>query len=741
MPTRPSATPSSQQADQPADSAAGAPAAPAGSSPSFQNIRSCRGGLRACAPAGDPEAQAELGRRLLAGTGRPARQAEGVCLLSQAGLAGSLGAMLDLARWHLSRTPGQSLGMAFFWLSRALATGSAEALELGGDAVLALNPGAAREAARFYEAGAGRDSPDCHAKLLELRLSGRLGALPPRERKACLAQLEKLAREGSLPAAKALGLHCAARLKRRGMRKACMGWLRLGARQGERTCQRLLAVMLAGSGTGPRAMAKAWLWLEQAAAGDPEAQYLAGIWLAEGRGRRADPAAAERMLRLASASLAKALVPLGLLLARDGDPGRRQEGTAMLREACQSTPGDAWCALGVLAREAGRDGEARFSFRQAGLHGESLRRLAEMASCEQERKEAPALMAQAASLGDVPAMVACARRLLRQAAEPGRDGAVVLRFRREACRLLEGAAVQDDPQALHELACLAASGLPGAPDPARAPGLHARAAALGHAGSMEIRADELLARAAQEARDADGAEDGKKPGLRSGRLAAGFLRRAMDKGSPTAAWKYGLMLEEGAFVAQNLPRAIDCYDKAGRAGLMEGKHSLGRLLLKTAGPDDARAWEALAASAGLGHREDRTAVAVRFLAGGSREGCPPWLEEHLRRLSGQGCAEGKRLLSSAIVQGRIAPLSPGEAYALLIEAAEGGDADACLLLGDRHARGDGIDQNCEKARRCYARARDLGRKEEAEERLARLPRPDGAAPWLAGRGRDAAGGR
>ena len=105
------------------------------------------------------------------------------------------------------------------------------------------------------------------------------------------------------------------------------------------------------------------------------------------------------------------------------------------------------------------------------------------------------------------------------------------------------------------------------------------------------------------------------------------------------------------------------------------------------------------------------------------------------------CAEGKRLLSSAIVQGRIAPLSPGEAYALLIEAAEGGDADACLLLGDRHARGDGIDQNCEKARRCYARARDLGRKEEAEERLARLPRPDGAAPWLADRGRDAAGGR
>ncbi|MBR4746815.1 MAG: sel1 repeat family protein, partial [Desulfovibrio sp.] len=80
-------------------------------------------------------------------------------------------------------------------------------------------------------------------------------------------------------------------------------------------------------------------------------------------------------------------------------------------------------------------------------------------------------------------------------------------------------------------------------------------------------------------------------------------------------------------------------------------------------------------------------------------------------------------------RGWIAPSQAGEAHALLARAAGKGDVEALIKLGDKHARGIGIDQNRERARQCYAQAARQGSK-EALERLCSLPR-QGAAPWTA----------
>ena len=92
--------------------------------------------------------------------------------------------------------------------------------------------------------------------------------------------------------------------------------------------------------------------------------------------------------------------------------------------------------------------------------------------------------------------------------------------------------------------------------------------------------------------------------------------------------------------------------------------------------------------------------------------------------------EGMRLLSEAIERGWIASSKAGEAHALLARAAGKGDVEALIRLGDKHAKGIGIDQNRERARQCYAQAARQGSK-EALDRLKSLPWQSDAAPWKA----------
>ncbi|MBO4684972.1 MAG: sel1 repeat family protein, partial [Desulfovibrio sp.] len=166
------------------------------------------------------------------------------------------------------------------------------------------------------------------------------------------------------------------------------------------------------------------------------------------------------------------------------------------------------------------------------------------------------------------------------------------------------------------------------------------------------------------------------------------------------------------------------------AGISEAHYHLGMLLLKRGGACKAEGWSELAQAAVLGHAEARTGMARHCLACGdaSLAGC--WLERHLHRLAEQKSPEGMRLLSRAIDRGWVAPRKAGEAHSLLTKAAAMGDVEALIWLGDKYAKGLGIDQNRERARQCYAQAARQGSK-EALERLCSLPRQSGAAPWAA----------
>ena len=692
--------------------------------------------LSALAHAGRPWAQAELGTQLLYGRSRPANQPCGLCWLAKAAHAGDLDAMLGLSQWFLARTPAYNLVLSHFWFTKALSTGSPLALERAGDAVLALNlgPGAVQEAARLYKAGSV-SSPNCLAKLLDLRVKGRLGKLSLRDRRACMDRLAHLAREGSLHALRVMGENCLVRRHRPG--RACIGWLSAAAERGDRTCQRKLALLLAGSKTSRNAMAAPWHWMELAAEEDPEAQYEAGVWLAAGRGCKADPKRAEHFLRLASAVLPKALVRLGLLLAGDADAGRRAEGTAILVRAASLGLSEACFELGNMALAERNEAEAAFRFLQAGRHAPSLRRLAEMAleaaktgkgdGKLPDEDSAWQFMAQAASLDDAEAMLAMARRKLSLAEQA--KGSASAALTGEACSILKDACRKDHPQALHELALLAAQGAPGAPDRSDAMKLHAKAASLGHVDSMEMQAKDLLDQARKAAKGRQGPAT-KGHGLMRAAKAAGILRRAAELGSATSAVLYGILLEEGIFVHRDWRLALSCFRKAALAGASEGHYHLGRLLLKMGADCEAEGWSALAKAAELGHADARTGMARRSLACGDPSLAGGWLDRHLHGLADQENPEGMRLLSEAIERGWIASSKAGEAHALLARAAGKGDVEALIRLGDKHAKGIGIDQNRERARQCYAQAARQGSK-EALDRLKSLPWQSDAAPWKA----------
>ena len=699
--------------------------------------------VRAC--NGELWAQAELGRQLLYGRGRPANQPCGLCWLARAAHAGDLGAMLGLSQWFLTKTPSFNLALSHFWFTKALSTGSTLALERAGDALLALNlgPEAVQKAARFYKAGAA-SSPDCLAKLLDLRIKGMLGKLSPRDRRACLDRLEHLAKGGTLHAMRAMAEVCLELGPRKG--KARAEWLSAAAQRGDRTCQCKLALFLAGSKTGKSAMAIPWRWMKLAAEEDPEAQYVAGVWLASGRGCKADLGRAEHFLRLASAVLPKAKAFLGMLLVRGEDAGRRDEGTRLLASAASLGIADACFELGNMALAEHNVEEATSRFLQAGQHAPSLRRLAEMrldalrdggdggeprdedSGEPRDEDSAWQVMAQAASLGDAEAMLALARHKLALAKQAkGAEGEALTR---EACGLLKDACRQNHPQALHELALLAAQGAPGAPECAKAMELHARASRLGHLESTAIQAMDLFSQAMQATTGREGPAT-KGHGLVRGSKAARLLRRAMELGSAMCTLLYGIMLEEGIFVRRNGKLALSCFRKAAQAGEIEGHYRMGMLLLSKGEASEAEGWSALAEAAKLGHAEARTGMARRCLACGDRSLAGGWLERHLHELADKENPEGMRLLSEAIERGWIASSRAGEAHALLAKAAGMGDVQALIRLGDKHAKGIGIDQNRERARQYYAKAASQG-SEEARERLKSLPSRSDAAPWETG---------
>ena len=680
--------------------------------------------LAALAQAGSPSAQAKLGDQLLYGKGCPANQPQGISWLCKAGLAGDLDAMLGLGRWYMTRTPSYSLDQARFWIAKALATGSPLAQECMGDAVLALNlgPECVAKAAQHYKTGA-RSNPNCLAKLLELHYKGMLGAISSHERRICFQRLETLASQKVIHALRVVGERCLVILKRKAVTR-----LRQGAELGERTCQRKLALAMARTKTSIRAMKEAWHWMSLAAQDDPEAQYELGVWLAKGRGCKADPKQAEHYLRLASYSLPKALVKLGILLADDADEARKAEGLAMLGKAASLGLSEACFELGVRALASNERKEAADFFQQAGgSHGPSLRKLAEMALDEahgQNDGKAWDLMAQAAGLGDAEAMLALARRKLAMAKQAG-EGEGAHALRREAYRLLQGACRKNHSQAMYELALLAEAG---ASECGCAKTLHAKAARLGHLGSMECHADALLNEARAASKDLPGPAT-KGHGLTRAGKAAKILRQAAGLGSAACACKYGALLEEGYFVPQNLPLALSWYGKAAAKGDSEGHCRLGMLLLKMGGPREAEGWAELAKAAGLRHPDARTALARRSLACGDRNLAGDWLEAHLQRLADQNSPEGMFLLSEALDRKWFQSRRLGEGHSMLVKAADMGNVDALLRLGDMHAFGRGIDQNREKARVHYAKAFMLGSR-EAGERLKSLPVPNGNEPWM-----------
>lgn len=153
------------------------------------------------------------------------------------------------------------------------------------------------------------------------------------------------------------------------------------------------------------------------------------------------------------------------------------------------------------------------------------------------------------------------------------------------------------------------------------------------------------------------------------------------------------------------------------------------LLLKMGGPREAEGWAELAKAAGLRHPDARTALARRSLACGDRNLAGDWLEAHLQRLADQNSPEGMFLLSEALDRKWFQSRRLGEGHSMLVKAADMGNVDALLRLGDMHAFGRGIDQNREKARVHYAKAFMLGSR-EAGERLKSLPVPNGNEPWM-----------
>ncbi len=85
-------------------------------------------------------------------------------------------------------------------------------------------------------------------------------------------------------------------------------------------------------------------------------------------------------------------------------------------------------------------------------------------------------------------------------------------------------------------------------------------------------------------------------------MAAEWYRKAAETGLAQAQFNYALMLEKGAGVEQNFPRAAEFYEHAAKQGLVEARYNLALMLAEGRGvlEDDqaAAAWMKRAADQG-----------------------------------------------------------------------------------------------------------------------------------------------
>jgi hypothetical protein len=226
---------------------------------------------------------------------------------------------------------------------------------------------------------------------------------------------------------------------------------------------------------------------------------------------------------------------------------------------------------------------------------------------------------------------------------------------------------------------------------------------------------------------------------------AKWLEPAAAEGDTRAALALGQLYESGDLVAANPAKAEYWYREAAYAGDVEARYRLGRLLLSR--PGELRAvvlsdadkeklsqHRLLGAMAGRDGADNKSFVRPGMVQG------QLWLE----RAAAQNHAGASLTLGEAMAGGLDLPLDLVHGVAYLQAAANMGEADAFVDLGDLVAKGQGVHgKDPVRAWVDYDLAAGLGRKDaaDARERLAKSMNPKqlGRARQLAQEVRDIKG--
>jgi TPR repeat protein len=325
----------------------------------------------------------------------------------------------------------------------------------------------------------------------------------------------------------------------------------------------------------------------------------------------------------------------------------------------------------------------------------------------------PALLRAVAAYraGDLDAAEAAFRRLAPANADAVAWLGAVLIDRghvQEGLASLQRALAAGSPEAAQQLGVIYAQGAAGvARDDARAARLFERAARVGHRraefnlGILYLRGQGVprdlvearawlqkaaagdapyalyaLARAMEESAGATPADPAH---------AAALYRRAAEKGHALAALRYGLALADGKGVKQDMTGAQRWLLAAQKDGVPEAALALGDLTVRSLSRNDkaadrkilqdAVAWYALAANAGVASAQFKLANAYYTGAGVARD--VRQAEFWYGRAAHQGLADAQNVLGVLLV-GRSGdvPVDPVEGYKWLLLAERGGNPEA-----------------------------------------------------------------
>lgn len=440
----------------------------------------------------------------------------------------------------------------------------------------------------------------------------------------------------------------------------------------------------------------------------PLAQYRFGRVLAEGRGGPRDLAAAARWLeQAAGARLPEAATLLARLLLSGAPGGPERDApraAALLSEAATMGHAEAQYLLGLLLRAG--DGIAADP-------AQSLNWI--RAAAEQGHLQAQYAAAQAyAAASTAPEGAEGTARA--QAAENAAEG----------LRWLRAAAAGGHVQAQVFLGHALDSGRGAPQDRSAALDWYRRAAEAGHPlaqrllGTRYLRGDGVDANAAEALRwlqaAAQQGEAGAESNLgymyatgtgvpRDPAAAATWYARAADQGLPRAMTALADLLERGEGLPADLPGAVDLYRRAAEAGHSPARLRLGALVA-------SGATESLIAP----HH------AVPFVADAARAGdetAAHWLETRAE----DGLRPAQTALGALLLEN---PARAEEAGGWLTRAARAGDPVAQAALGTAYSTGTGLPLDYVQAHAWLNIAATSGHAEAARTRalIGALMTPD-----------------